>query len=90
MRDEKTGCGLSRLWFLPDLFVEACSRHDQEYELAHAGEQTRTAREVDSRLLSDMLLEAGTSLRKKALAYLFYGIARAYGWIYWPGTAPKN
>lgn len=66
----------------------ACSKHDQEYELMHAGEQTKTLNQVDAELLTNLLnlaQEGNFQMGKRIAAYTMYRLAHAYGLVFWKG-----
>jgi len=85
-------CGYGPFSLPPDHpFTPACRLHDWDYELSDApGRQTKTRDEVDRELLRRMLLiaKANNSIRLRAEAYVFYGLARTFGALfvkkYWP------
>lgn len=82
--DPNTVCGY---WFLNtgknDYFIPACEFHDKAYTKGSWHQKHMTRKEVDDKFLEHMLLLAGNDLTKKAKAYLFYGIVRSVGGIFW-------
>lgn len=82
--DNGKGCGISWLWLdAYGDFKPACSIHDAEYGLNDGGVQPKTRKEVDDMFLQIMLNEAKGSTRKKAKAYIYYGLVRALGGLWW-------
>jgi|DEB0MinimDraft_10_1074344.scaffolds.fasta_scaffold37715_3 hypothetical protein len=89
MGDNKIRCGYR--WFATDKIFKwlgttdpmlpACTLHDALYD--NAGSLTR--KQVDDLFLRRMLVEATTvnSSWMKAQAYVYYGLARAFGWLVW-------
>lgn len=72
-----------------DLFNPACAAHDDLFVAKHSGETAFSRREADNLLLDNLLLLAssqGTAFARtwnKGRAYLFYGIAKTFGKIWW-------
>jgi len=84
---EPIGCGISWLWILPKdhPFIDSCSIHDKQYDMRISGENNDlSSYSVDRAFLASMLSKAGDSLKLRAQAYLFYGLARTWGKFRWP------
>jgi len=66
-------------------FEPACQAHDRIYESRDSGFKPRTRSEADSALLASMLriAEERKSVKLKMQAYALYGIARAFGALFW-------
>jgi hypothetical protein len=83
--DPKCGCGISWLWMTSesDPLRGACATHDNLY--AHKNMLGLTRKEADRRFLKEALKIAKSreSLREKGKAYLYYGIIRTTGWLWW-------
>lgn len=77
------GCGIGPFSTKEkDSFYTACLLHDELYinNKLHGGESLR--REQDDKFLEVMLaLSEGRASRLKA--YVYYGLARGFGWIPW-------
>ena len=68
-------CGPSWLdWLIPDLFPNACTEHDELYEI---GGDLSERRNVDRVFRDHMLIEAR---QKPAITRWFY---QGSAWIYW-------
>lgn len=82
--DDYQGCGISRIWATrsDDPFRTACIIHDNAYKSGSWEQENLNRAIVDYGLLQNMLMVANTPLLK-AKAYLFYGLARSLGWLYW-------
>jgi len=82
--DQYCGCGLSWLWALPEnhIFTMACQKHDDAYIKGSEEQKTKTRKEVDQQLLTEMLAVA-SSKKLKILAYFFYGVVRVVGGKFW-------
>jgi hypothetical protein len=66
----------------------ACKVHDEEYELMKAGLQTKTLDQVDYEFLFNLLNLSHRGLfqsGKIAASYTMYGLAHAYGLVFWKG-----
>jgi len=75
----KSGCGPTAIrWLIPKslyhAFPKSCADHDAAYSAKAEGRKV-----IDKRFLDNMLKEDNN---KKALAYTYYGLVRAFGWIY--------
>jgi len=82
--DPEDICGISKWWGLPNSpFSSDCAAHDIEHLKQEAGTQTKSRKQVDREFLANMLKTAGNSRTLKLRAYLFYGVVRTFGWIYW-------
>lgn len=83
-RDEIEGCGISKVWMLPSNHwaVPACHWHDQQFDVARTGHQTKSRQTVDRMFLNLMLLTARTRWQR-IQAYALYGIARTFGGLWW-------
>lgn len=68
-------------------FRQAFLVHDEHYELAYAGKNDLTLKQVDDAFLSSMLEVARrrNSSKLKAQAYLFWSLAHLYGLVKWKG-----
>ncbi len=84
----KEGLGIEWLWQLPDThpFHWAGVLHDRDYD--HRYE--RTSKPADQRFLKRCLKVAGNDISLKIQAYTFYGLARAWGKIYWKQKESKS
>ncbi len=80
--DPVIGCGISTIWMTreDDPFKEACAYHDAKYQY-HIG----TKNEADEQFFKDTwkIAEEKDSLYLKAKSYLFYGIVKSIGWMWW-------
>lgn len=83
---EGIGCGIYPLLLKRSKFIEACSWHDQTYTEQSWAQLNLTRKEVDDWFLQQMKQIAGDSTLRKAQAYLFYGIARVLGGLWWEGS----
>lgn len=89
-QEERNKMGCCGLW--PFQFggwaQTCCDAHDYEYELMHQGVQTKTLNEVDNAFLKCMLIRAATGpfpRLQTAQSYTMYGIAHAWGLLFWKG-----
>lgn len=82
--DECEGCGIGYLGLIETVspFVTACKIHDLEFSLKEQGKQSKTRAQVDRQFLENMLRVA-TTFRLRALAYVYYGLARTLGGLFW-------
>lgn len=82
--DECEGCGIGYLGLIETVtpFVPFCLMHDFEYGLKEQGLQKKTRAQVDREFLDGMLSVAET-FRLRALAYVYYGLARSLGGLFW-------
>jgi hypothetical protein len=82
--DECEGCGIGYLGLIETVspFVPACLVHDLEFSLKEHGKQTKSRAQVDREFLENMLRVA-TTFRLRALAYVYYGLARSLGGLFW-------
>jgi len=64
-------------------FTPACALHDNFFELKDKGQRVPSRKQVDDLFLDKMLGIAGGNLWLKAQAYTMYGIARAFGGLFW-------
>lgn len=67
-----------------DPMIIACEKHDKNYVKykLHGGEKLRA--EVDARFLQDMKeISKNRGIHIKAQSYLYYSLARLFGWIPW-------
>lgn len=87
--DPQRGIGISWLWMESPQhpFYQPALVHDEQYELAYAGKNDLTLKQVDDALLSSMLEIARkrNSSKLKAQAYLFWSLAHLYGLVKWKG-----
>lgn len=82
--DNKSGCGISWLWFDSyDDYRGACLAHDHAFDMHEGGAPVATRKEVDNMFLQIMLHEAKGSVKKKLKAYTYYGIVRLVGGLFW-------
>lgn len=82
--DSYDGCGISKIWATDenDPFYYSCKLHDRLYTGTKYAKVT-TRKFADQTFLRDMLHIAGNNLGLKAKAYIYYAIARSFGWAYW-------
>lgn len=82
--DSQDRCGIGWGSTTDDLFTPACKRHDHNYVLMGAGGGLSRA-QVDAELLRDMkvLIKHTGRWWLYPKAYLYYGIARGVGWLFW-------
>jgi len=86
MKDDRDICGFGILSLPPEHpFTQACARHDRWYVRKSLEEQTPGRRRVDDLLLREMLhiAKEEKSFKLKAQAYLYFGIAKLVGKIFW-------
>jgi len=83
--DECEGCGIGYLGLIETVtpFLPACLDHDRAYDAHERGTDTRSRAEVDRAFLEHCLRLAGRSLKLRALAYVYYGLARTFGGLFW-------
>lgn len=82
--DDRDICGIGPLSTgEDDPFIRMCEIHDKSFVLKEQGQETLSRKEVDDRFLRAMLIRAGDNWRLRARAYLYYGIARAFGGPFW-------
>lgn len=79
------GCGIAPLILKRGKLVDACKWHDKAYTEQSWAQLNLSRKEVDDWFLAQMLEIAGKSKLEKVQAYVFHGIARALGWIWWEG-----
>jgi hypothetical protein len=63
----------------------ACEWHDEAYEPGSPAQDVSTRTDVDKRFLVQLKAKANGNPFQLAQAYLFYGIVRSFGWIWWEG-----
>lgn len=84
--DPNEACGYG-IFSLPKdhPFEPACQMHDRIFESRDSGFKSRTRSEADSALLASMLRIADErkSAKLRIQAYAFYGLARAFGALFW-------
>lgn len=82
--DDAVGCGISYigLFEASSAFQAACAMHDLEFEKNEAGTQPKTRAQVDREFLDNMLAVAPT-FRLRARAYVYFGLARTFGGLFW-------
>ena len=84
--DKKNRCGVFP-FSLPEQhpFTPICKMHDQVFVAKEQGFPTGGRKRVDIALLSGMLgvAKERKSLSLKMQAYLYYGLARTFGKIFW-------
>ncbi len=80
------GCGIWPLLLEKTRFYPACSWHDVAYTTDSWAQKNLTRKQVDDWFLKQNLLIAGDNKYHRARAYLFYGIARAVGALWWEGS----
>jgi hypothetical protein len=86
MNDTKgEGCGIYPLLLKRSKFIAACTWHDKAYSDQSWAQLNLTRKEVDDWFLGQMLEIAGNSKLRMIQAYVFHGIARTLGWIWWEG-----
>lgn len=86
MQDDRDICGFGILSLPPDHpFTPACRRHDYWFTQKSLGNPTPGRKRVDEQLLKEMLYIAKMhgSTKLKIMAYVYYGIAKAVGKIFW-------
>jgi len=67
-------------------FTAACQAHDAAYT-AGSGVDRYAA---DLQFLNDLLAASGGNILCEAASYLYYGMVRMFGWIFYEGDeAPK-
>ena len=84
---EPIGCGISWLWLTDksDPFMDSCARHDKLYDMRREGMVVdKSSKRIDKLFLKDMLRASGNSKLLKTRAYLFYALARMWGYFRWP------
>jgi len=81
------GCGISSIIATheDDPFYQACRRHDNRYLFSGEKRDPVKRREVDRDFFNDMIriAEARKSRYLKVKAYVYYGVARAFGGWFW-------
>ena len=68
-----------------DPLHKACLWHDKAYLRGSKEQIIFSRKEVDDIFLGKMLKLAGDSLIKKAQSYVYYGLVRLFGWMFWEG-----
>lgn len=63
----------------------ACEWHDEAYEPGSPAQESSTRADIDKRFLVQLKAKADGNPFQLAQAYLFYGIVRSLGWIWWEG-----
>ncbi len=82
-RDE--GCGIWPLLLKNTRFYPACVWHDHAYTEDSWAQNNYGRLNTDRWFLKQSLEIAGGSIYHKARAYLFFGLARVFGKIFWEG-----
>jgi len=86
VRDDPTvACGVWPFVLSKTRFLDACEWHDQTYLKGSWAQANLTRAEVDRRFLEYMKLRTKGSTFHTTRAYLLYGIARAFGGLFWEG-----
>lgn len=82
--DTEDRCGIKGISTTNDPFLPACKRHDHNYVLMGSGGGL-SRKQVDDELLRDMkvIIEHTGKWWLLPKAYIYYGIARAFGYFYW-------
>ena len=77
------GCGIHP-FLLPkwEKFTKACIAHDAEFVIKEFGRQPKSRGQVDKEFL-DRMKRLSSHGWDYVVAYLYYGIARTLGWIWW-------
>lgn len=83
---EPERCGVGEIVSTEDPdFQSACAWHDKAYSTSSWAENHLTREQVDRKFLEMMLLIAGWNPFKRARAYFYYWLARAFGAQFWEG-----
>lgn len=88
MKDDKfEGCGIKDILATDssDPFHKACVTHDKAYEKGSVMQKMSSRKQADDIFLAQCLEIAGSCWPLKVKAYVYYGIIRAVGWLYWEG-----
>lgn len=89
--DSEDRCGIwpfSTDWFGEDEFHQACKLHDNLFVQNELGITSLTRLDADRVFLRKMLsvadmYEGAARWGLRTKAYVYYGLARAFGWIAW-------
>lgn len=80
-----TGCGDPPFTVRDRRFIDACSWHDAAYSRGSWHQFNLSRYRVDRAFLEQMLQIADGQILPTAKAYLYYGIVRVFGGIWWEG-----
>ena len=88
MNPHTIGCGVGPLTTSKeDIFYPACVWHDKAYTRGSKYQEYMSRGDVDDIFLSKMLDIAEDNATKTAKAFLYYGLVRIFGGIFWEGKS---
>jgi hypothetical protein len=83
--DPEVGLGYGPFKVTDRVFERAGSVHDQRYGQHETGDEFEpyTRKRADQEMLRNMLRLSGNDRSKRFRSYIYYGIVRTFGWLFW-------